>query len=84
MDNLAQSIPNNGGEGLSELKDPFKAKCVKSINMTIDRDWSHPYDIRYTARIEFVNGGTEANQRLRADSLEALVKKVGSFLTSLE
>ena len=84
MSSLAESIPTNGGDGLSELKDPFKAKCVKSINITIDKAWCHPYDIQFKARIEFSNGGTEGTQRLSAGDLPALITKVGSFLNSLE
>jgi hypothetical protein len=84
MGELAQSISSDSANGLGELKDPFSAKCVKAIHITIDKAYFAPYNVQFKARIEFANGGTEATQRLAAEDLPALINKVGSFLNSLK
>ena len=73
----------NGDKGLSEMKDPFASSCVQSVNLRWWKMWpSDPPKIYAT--IEFQNGNTKGEQRINAESMNELIKKVESFLKTLD
>ena len=70
--------------GLSDLRDPFKRDCVEEIRFRIAKALFAPYEIRYTAAVEFMNGPTKGEQSFEAEDFPSLVKKVDQFTNSLK
>ena len=70
--------------GLSDIRDPFRRDCVEEIRFRIAKALFAPYEIRYTAIVEFVNGPTKGEQSFTADDFPSLVKKVDEFTNSLK
>lgn len=67
----------------SDLKDPFQQDCIETIRFRIAKSFFYPYDVKYTASVEFKNGGTSGQQDFTADDFSSLVRKVEEFTKSL-
>lgn len=67
---------------LSQLSDPFKAANLESVMLRWTRltEGSPPW---IYAKVEFKNGSTKGEHKIEADSMDALIVKVKSFLESL-
>lgn len=67
----------------SDLKDPFRQDCIETIRFRIAKSFFAPYDVKYTASVEFKNGGTSGQQDFTADDFNSLVQKVEQFTKNL-
>ena len=73
----------NGSTGLTEMKDPFSSSCVQSVTLRLWKMWPNSPPKIY-ANVEFENGNTKGEQKIEADSMNELIKKVETFLKTLD
>ena len=63
--------------------DPFKKDCVGDIRMYISKPRWGGKKITFKAKVDLINGGTEAVQSIEAEDFVTLVAKVESFINNL-
>lgn len=75
------NLLGNNPNALSILKDPFSTKCITDVMLR----WTKMYDGRVWvyATVCFTNGDTKGEQKIEAESMEELIKKVDAFVKSL-
>lgn len=67
----------------SILLDPFKSSKVESIACYVTKGM---FDKKFSCwgKVEFVNGGTEATQKFKAETFGELVRQIDDFIKSLD
>jgi hypothetical protein len=73
----------NAKSSLADFSNPFNSNSVKQILMWIRKSPWAPYDIEYSATIEFKSGSTSGKQEIVAENFPQLVQKVEAFVKNL-
>lgn len=68
---------------LSFLSDPFKSDCVVSINFYYTKKVFKD-EFTWKSRVKFQNKDTEGIQNFEEEDFEVIVKKVQTFINSLD
>lgn len=69
---------------LVDFKDPFNKGSIVRIFINIHKAMFVPHDVQFLANIEFKNGNTEGNQRIKGTDFNDLMAQVQSFIDNLK